>query len=101
MISIRDTISSSDQARYDAFMEQQQDGNTMTSFQLLDGTVQIRVVRSKTLEVLAENHFADSGFASQYITDYNDAAKEIQKRRANVTERGIHGTPEPEGEVAG
>ncbi|KAG9565439.1 hypothetical protein KCU71_g8583, partial [Aureobasidium melanogenum] len=101
MISIRDTIASSDQSRYDAFMEQQQDGNTMTSFKLLDGTVQIRVVRSKTLEVLAEDHFADSGLGSQYIAEYNDHAKEIQKRRANVTERGIHGTPEPEGEVVG
>ncbi|KAH0368183.1 hypothetical protein KCU65_g4099, partial [Aureobasidium melanogenum] len=96
MISIRDTITPSDQPRYDAFMAQQQDGNTMTSFNLIDGTVQIRIVRSRTLEVLAEDHFADSGLAEQWIAEYNDAVKEIQKQRASVTERGIHGTPEPE-----
>lgn len=80
-------------------MEQQQDGNTMTSYDLIDGTIQIHIVRSKTLEVFAEDHFADSGLATQFIAEYNDAAKQIQKRRANVTERGIHGTPEPEDEV--
>ncbi|KAG9952989.1 hypothetical protein KCU85_g1548, partial [Aureobasidium melanogenum] len=96
MISIRDTIASSDQARYDAFIAQHQDGNTMTSFNLINGTIQIRIIRSKTLDVLAEDHFADSGLAKQWIAEYNDAVKEIQKQRANVTERGIHGTPEPE-----
>lgn len=99
MISIRDTIDSSDQARYDAFMKQHQVGNTMTSYNLINGTIQIRIVRSKTLDVLAEDYFADNGLATQFIAEYNDAAKEIQKTRANVTERGIHGTPEPEADI--
>lgn len=99
MISIRDTIDSSDLARYNAFMKQQQVGNTMTSFNLINGTIQIRIVRSKTLDVLAEDYFANNGLASQFIAEYNDAAKEIQRSRANVTARGIHGTPEPEAEV--
>lgn len=96
MISIRDTITPSDQARYDTFIAQHQDGNAMTSFNLINGIVQIRIVRSKTLEILAEDHFADSGLAKQWIAEYNDAVKKIQKERANVTGRGIHGTPEPE-----
>lgn len=99
MIPMRDTIASHDQARYDNFMDQTRDGNTMTSYDMIDGTVQIRVVRSKTLEVLAEDTFADSGLATKFITELTDAAKEIQKTRANVTERCIHGTPEPETEV--
>lgn len=71
----------------------------MTSYDLIDGNVQIRIVRSKTLEVLAEDTFADSGLAAKFIAELTDTAKEIQKTRANVTGRGIHGTPEPEPEI--
>jgi hypothetical protein len=96
MISMRDTIALPDQARYDNFMDQHRDSNTMTSYDLINGTIQIRIVRSKTLEVLAEDTFADSGLAKQFIVELSDAVKGIQKNRANVAERGIHGTPEPE-----
>ena len=99
MIAMRDTIAFTDQARFDSFMEQYRDGNTMTSYDLIDGTVQIRIVRSKTLEILAEATFADSGLAKQFIIEMSDATREIQKTRANVTERGIRSTPEPEREV--
>jgi len=99
MIPMRDTIASPDQERFDNFMDQHRDGNTMTSFDLIDGTIQIRIVRSKTLEILAEDAFADSGLATTFITELTDAAKELQKSRANVTERGIHGTPEPDTEA--
>lgn len=96
MIAVRDTIASSDQARFDSFMDQNRDGNTMSSYDLIDGTVQIRIVRSKTLEILAEDNFADSGLAKQFLVEMGDAAKRIEKSRANVTERGIHSTPEPD-----
>ena len=99
MIAMRDTIAPTDQVRFDSFMNQHKDGNTMTSYDLIDGNVQIRIVRSKTLEILAEDSFADSGLAKQFIVEMSEAAKGIQKTRANVTERGIHGTPEPEREV--
>ncbi|KAK6002268.1 hypothetical protein QM012_001906 [Aureobasidium pullulans] len=79
MITIRDTIPCSEQARYDSFMEQHQHGNTMTSYNLTNGTIQLRNVRSKTLEVLDEDYFADNGLATQFISEYNDAVKEIQK----------------------
>lgn len=95
MIAVRDTIASSDQARFDSFMDQNRDGNTMSSYDLIDGTVQIRIVRSKTLEILAEDT-ADSGLAKQFLVEMGDAAKRIEKSRANVTERGIHSTPEPD-----
>ena len=96
MIAMRDTIASFDQARFDSFMDQNGDGNTMSSYDLIDGTVQIRIVRSKTLEILAEDTFADSGLAKQFLVEMSDAAKRIEKSRANVTERGIYGTPEPD-----
>ena len=80
-------------------MDRHRDRNTLTSYDLIDGNVQIRIVRSKTLEVLAEDAFADSGLATKFIAELTDAAKEIQKTRTNVTERGIHGTPEPETKV--
>ncbi|CAD0110712.1 unnamed protein product [Aureobasidium uvarum] len=99
MISIRDTITPSDHARYDSFMKQHAHGNTMSSYNLIDGTVQIRIVRSKTLEVVAEDHFADNGLGAQFIAEYKEAADEIMRKKANVTERGIHGTPEPEAKV--
>jgi hypothetical protein len=95
---MRDTIASPDRARYDSFMDRHRDGNTMTSYDLIDGNVHIRIVRSKTLGILAEETFADSGLATKLIAELTDAAKEFQKTRANVTERGIHGTPEPETE---
>jgi hypothetical protein len=99
MISMRETIAPLDQPRYDSFMDQYRDGNTMTSYDLINGTVQIRIVRSKTLEVLAEDNFADSGLAKQFIIEMSDAAKSIQRIKANVTERGNHGTPEPEEQI--
>jgi hypothetical protein len=98
---MRDTIASPDRARYDSFMDRHRDGNTMISYDLVDGNIQIRIVRSKTLEVLAEDAFTDSGLARKFIAELTDAAEEIQKTRANVTERGIHGTPEPETKVVG
>ncbi|KAH0286514.1 hypothetical protein M436DRAFT_65538 [Aureobasidium namibiae CBS 147.97] len=99
MIAMRDTIAFTDQARFDSFMNQHRNGNTMTSYDLIDGNVQIRIVRSKTLEILAEATFADSGLAKQLLVKMGDAAKKVQNTRANVTERGIHSTPEPEREV--
>lgn len=96
MIAMRDTIASSDQARFDVFMDQYRDGNTMTSYDLIDARVQIRIVKSKTLEILAEDTFPHSGLAKQFIVEMSGVAKEIEKSRANVTEKGIHGTPEPD-----
>lgn len=68
-------------------MDQERDGNTMTSYDLIDGKVQIRNIRSRALEILAEGTFADSGLAKQLIVEMSDAAKGIQKNRSNVTER--------------
>jgi L-fucose mutarotase/ribose pyranase (RbsD/FucU family) len=99
MIAMRDTIAAPDQARFDSVIDRPQDGNTMTSYNLNDGTVQIRVVRSKTLEVLAVDTFADSGLATEFIVELKDAVEQVQKSRANVIEMGINGTPEPETDV--
>ncbi|CAD0084005.1 unnamed protein product [Aureobasidium vineae] len=99
MINTRNTIAPSDHARYDSFMKQHAHGNTMSSYNLIDGVVQIRIVRSKTLEVLAEDHFADNGLGAQFVAEYQYATDEYMKRRANVTERCIYGTPEPEAKV--
>jgi hypothetical protein len=99
MISMRDTISPPDQPRYDSLMNQHRDGNTMTSYDLINGTIHIRIVRSKTLEVLAEDTFADSDLAKQFVTELSGAANKVRKSRMNVTERGTNGTPEPEEQI--
>jgi hypothetical protein len=99
MISMRDTIATSNQPRYDSFMDQHRDGNTMTSYDLNNGTIHVWIVRSKTLEVLAEGVFADSGLAKQFMVEMNTAMEKIQKSRSNVTEGGVHGTPEPEEQI--
>lgn len=99
MISMRDTIDPPDQPRYDSFMDQHRDGDTLTSYDLINGTIHVRIVRSKTLEVLAEDTFADSGLAKQFVTQLSDAVKKVQKSRMNVTERGTNGTPEPEEQI--
>jgi hypothetical protein len=39
----------------------------MTSYDLIDGNVPIRIVRSKTLGILAEDTFADSSPAKQFV----------------------------------
>jgi hypothetical protein len=99
MISMRDTIATPDQPRYDTFMIQHREGDTMTSYDLIDGTIHVWIVRSKTLEILAEETFTDGGLAKQFIVEMNTAVEKIHKSRLNVTERGIHGTPEPEEQI--
>ncbi|THX15633.1 hypothetical protein D6D13_02198 [Aureobasidium pullulans] len=99
MLNMRDTIAAADQTRFDAFIEQPIDGDTMTGYDLVDGAVQIRIVRSKTLIVLAEDTFTDSGLAKQFIAELREHIKNIEKGRANVTERGINCTPEPEDQI--
>ena len=99
MLNMRDVIAAADQTRFDAFIEQPIDGDTMTGYDLVDGAVQIRIVRSKTLIVLAEDTFTDSGLAKQFIAELREHIKNIEKGRANVTERGINCTPEPEDQI--
>lgn len=96
---MRDTIATPNQPRYDSFMDQYRDGNTMTSYDLNNGTIHVWIVRSKTLEVLAEGIFADSGLAKQFMVEMNTAMEKIRKSRSNVTEGGVHGTPEPEEQI--
>ncbi|THX59367.1 hypothetical protein D6D06_02142 [Aureobasidium pullulans] len=99
MLNMRDTIAAADQTRFDTFIEQPIDGDTMTGYDLVDGAVQIRIVRSKTLVVLAEDTFTDSGLAKQFIAELREHIKNVEKGRANVTERGINCTPEQEEQI--